>query len=264
MDAALADVEFLARSENRVRTLQLLAEGAHTRGELGETIGASQATLGRILEDFRERSWVRRTADAYVATATGRLVAEAVTELLATVETEHQLRGVIEYLPTEAMTFDLDRLADATITTPSPTKPTAPLSRVLDLMGSTADLRAVSHTFNEQSLAVVTDRVEAGEQTFRGVFGAGTIDALAVDERSWEQLTDLAAAENARIWVHDGEVPMAATVGDETVTLLLRDDSRLIQAAVESTDPTVRAWAIDAVEEYRRKATAFSPDAYRD
>jgi hypothetical protein len=264
MEAALAEVEFLVRSENRVQALQVLAEETQTRGELGETVEASQATLGRILEDFRERSWIRRTDGEYVATATGRLVASAVTGLLDTVTTERKLREIVAYLPTAAITFDLDCLADATITTPSPTKPSAPLERVLDQMGTAAELRAVSHTFNERSLAVVADVVGAGTQTFRGVFGAETIEALAADERSWELLTDLAAREAAELHVHDGDVPMAATIGNGKTTLLLRDGDGLVQATVESTDPTVREWAIEAFEMYQAQSIPFKPADYQN
>ena len=263
MEAALAEVEFLARSENRVQALQLLAEEVHTRGELGAAIGASQATLGRILEDFSERSWIRRAEKGYVATATGRLVADGVTELLETVATERKLREVVAYLPTAAMSFDLDRLADATITTPSPTKPSAPLERVLNQMGTATELRAVSHAFNERSLAAVAEAVEVGTQTFQGVFGARTIEALAANERWWALLTDLAASEAAELWVYDGDVPLAATVGDGRTALLLRDEDGIVRAAVESTDATVREWAVGVFEEYRSRAVPLDPAEYR-
>ena len=139
MEAPLEEIEFLARSTNRVEVLQLLATRPHTRRSLATATGASQATLGRILEDFAERSWVRHDGSEYVATATGGLVADGVAELVAILETEAKLRDVVAYLPAEAMGFDLRRLADATVTIPSRTRPSAPLQRVLEAMGEADD-----------------------------------------------------------------------------------------------------------------------------
>ncbi len=87
MDVALEEIEFLALSANRVEVLRLLATEPHSRGELAAETGASQATLGRIIADFEERSWIRRTGGEYVATATGRIVANGFTDLLGGLET---------------------------------------------------------------------------------------------------------------------------------------------------------------------------------
>jgi len=167
--------------------LGLLAEGRHTRNELATATGASQATLGRILGDFKDRSWIRHDGSEYVATATGRLVAEGFTDLQEILETEGKLRDIVDYLPTHAMDFDLRRLSDATITVPSATRPNAPLSRLLDFIRDGDDVRTFSHTFNGQTLRVVQRaRVTAGDQRFSGVFGRNAIDALLTTSRSFE------------------------------------------------------------------------------
>ena len=74
MESVLAEVEFLARSQNRVEVLTALAEQRQTRRDLEAQTDASQATLGRILGDFQDRSWVRKDGSEYIATATGKLV----------------------------------------------------------------------------------------------------------------------------------------------------------------------------------------------
>ena len=144
MEETLAEIEFLALSPNRVTVLESLAGGPRTRSELAEETGASQATLGRILGDFEDRDWVARTDGAYAATATGRLVAEGFRELLDVMATERDLRDVVAYLPTEAMDFDLRHLADATIVTPTETRPNAPLQRLLALMRRADSVTAFS------------------------------------------------------------------------------------------------------------------------
>ncbi len=169
-DASLEEIEFLSLSSNRVAVLGLLATGSYTRTELAAETGASQATLGRVLSDFAERSWITRAGSEYTATATGQLVAAGFEDLQRILETERKLRGIVEYLPAAAFDFDIRRLSDATITLPTQTRPNAPLQRLLSLLQDGDSVRAVSHAFNEQSLTVVRERTAAGEQTFEGVF----------------------------------------------------------------------------------------------
>ena len=258
MESALEEIEFLALSANRVEVLELLAERGHTRNELAAETGASQATLGRILGDFRERSWIRRDGSEYVATATGGLVASGFTDLQEIIETERRLREVVDYLPTAELTFDLRRLADATITTPSQTRPNAPLSRLLELLEDADDVRTVSHAFNEQTLTVVQERAATDEQTFRGVFSRSAIEALVDDPELRDRLEALLATDGASVRVRDGTVPLAVMLLDDVVYLLLRDEGGVLRASIDTDDPAVRSWAEGTIEEYWTDADSLS------
>jgi predicted transcriptional regulator len=262
MEAPLEEIEFLARSTNRVEVLQLLASGPRTRQDLAAATGASQATLGRILEDFAERSWVNREGSEYVATATGELVADGVEELVSVLETEAKLRDVVAYLPAAELGFDLRRLADATVTVPSRTRPSAPLQRVVDAMEGAKTLRAFSHTLNEQSLATARERVAAGEQTFEAVLSTDAIEALADDEGLWAELRALAGSDDAEIRVRRAAVPLSVTVADGTVYLLVRDEGGILRASLHTDDPAIREWAEETFSEYWNAADPFDPTAF--
>jgi predicted transcriptional regulator len=261
MESALEEIEFLALSSNRVELLRLLAEAPRTRSDLAATTGASQATLGRILHDFEERSWVRRESGAYEATATGRLVADGFTDLLDILETEAELRDIVEYLPTDALGFDLRRLADATITVPTQTRPNAPLQRALDLVRDADEYRVFSHAFNEQSLRAIRERTTDGG-TFEGVFSRSAIDALADDSELRRRLASLLDAEGAEVRIREEEIPVAVTIADEVVHLLLRDADGVLRASVETDDPVVRSWAEDAFERYWETASPIDRDEF--
>ncbi|SEO45151.1 Predicted transcriptional regulator, contains HTH domain [Halogranum amylolyticum] len=260
MESALSEIEFLALSPNRVETLRLLADRPHTRRELVAETGASQPTVGRILGDFEERSWVVRDGGEYRTTATGTLVAQGFDDLLSIVDTEEKLRPVVRWLPTDAIGFDLERLADATITTPSQVRPNAPVKRALDLLGDAEEVRIFSYAFNEQSLDVITDRTAAGQQRFEGVFSSSAIDAIADDSRLRQQLHELLTAEHASIRITDEEIPVAATVADSVVHLFLRDDRGLLQASLDVDDPAVLAWADETFARYWETATPLDPE----
>ncbi|WP_254278875.1 helix-turn-helix transcriptional regulator [Haloarcula marina] len=259
MESALADIEFLALSPNRVTVLKRLAAGRHTRRELADVTGASQATLGRILSDFEDRRWVRRAEGGYVATATGELVAEGFGDLLSILETERELRDIVPFLPTEAMDFDLRHLADATITTPSQTHPNAPLQRLLALMRDADEVTAFSHAFNDQSLSVAADRTD--DQRFRAVLSRTAVDALAAEAPLKKRLRSLVDAESAAIRVYDDDIPLAVTVVDDVVNLLVRDDRGVLQASVDTDSPAVRSWAMARFDAYWDASTPLDRDS---
>jgi predicted transcriptional regulator len=260
MESALAEIEFLALSPNRVDTLRLLAEEPHTRRELVEATGASQPTLGRILADFEDRSWVVRDGSTYRATATGILVADGFDDLLSIIDTEAKLRPVVRWLPTEAITFDLEHLASATITAPSQMRPNAPVQRALDLLEEATEVRIASYAFNEQSLDVITDRTAAGDQRFEGVFSSSAIDAIADDSRLRQQLHALLTADRASVRITDEEIPLAVTVADSVVHLFLRDERGLLQASLDVDNSEVRTWADELFARYWETATPLSPE----
>ncbi|QSG11421.1 Transcriptional regulator, contains HTH domain [Halapricum desulfuricans] len=260
MESVLEEVEFLARSENRVAVLTALADQRRTRRELEADTDASQATLGRILGDFQERSWVRKDGSEYIATATGKLVARGLTDLLEILETECELRGLVRYLPTHAMDFDLRHLADATITTPTQTRPNAPVKRLLELVGGASEVRAFSHAFNEQNLTVVERRASAGELSFAGVLSRSAIEALADDPELRSRLRSLLDAPDTEIHVREEGIPLAVTIADETVHMLLRDETGVLRASIDTDDEAVRSWASDTFDHYWRTATTLTPD----
>ncbi|RRJ31843.1 helix-turn-helix transcriptional regulator [Halocatena pleomorpha] len=250
MNGVLEEVEFLARSEHRVAVLRLLADESHTRGNLVDATGASQATLSRILRDFEDRSWIQRGDGTYSATATGCLIAYGFTDLLNVLTTERELRDVVEHLPTEELRFDLRHLTDATVTLPTGTRPDAPVGRLLELERNADRVRAFSHAFNERSLSLVTQRVHDEELVFEGVFSCDAIDALATDPGLRDRLVNLLDADGATVRVHEQTVPLAVTVAGRTVHLLVRDANGVLRASIDTDDSAVRSWAIDAFDGY--------------
>jgi len=253
MDRVLDEIEFLARSANRGDVLTALSECPHDRQALATETGASQPTLGRILRDFEDRGWVTHTDAGYTATPTGRLVAAGLIELSDCLAAELHLRGINEWLPAENLEFDLRRLGDATITTPTQTRPSAPVGRVIDLIETADHVRILSHAFNEATVAAVVEWVADGG-TFEGVFSAAAIEAVADEAALGEQLRRLQASEGATIRIAEESVPLAVTVADDTVSLLLRDEQGRLQAAVDTADPEVEAWATAFHRRYWERA----------
>ncbi|RJT02221.1 winged helix-turn-helix domain-containing protein [Halococcus sp. IIIV-5B] len=261
MDRALEEIEFLALSANRVAVLETLREHPCTRRELAERTDASQPTLGRVLRDLTERHWVTHDGERYTTTATGEMVAAEFTDLRETLETELRLREVMAWLPTDTMTFDLRRLRDATITRPSQTRPDAPVQRALELLWDANEVRIFSHAFNGRSLDVLQRRIADHEGRFEGVFSPAAVEALADDAPLRRQLQDLLAADDAEVRLYDGSIPVAVTLADDVVHLMLRDEGGLLRAGIDTDDEAAVAWARETHAAYWEHATPLDLDA---
>lgn len=260
MESILDEIEFLALSSNRVEVLSMLAKERYTRRELAERTDASQPTLGRILRDLTNRRWITYDGQRYGSTATGQLVAEGFTDLWEILETEQKLRGVVEWLPTEEMEFDLRHLATATITIPSQTKPGAPVQRVLELLRTSEHVRIVSHAFNEQSLHEIHHWTIEGRQTFEGILSPDAVDAIARDPTLRQQLQELIRSESAEIRLYENDIPIAVTITDDLVHLLLRDKDDLLRAALDTDDERVLSWARATHERYWRNSSPLDAE----
>jgi predicted transcriptional regulator len=260
MESALEEIEFLALSPNRVEALRHLVEEPRTRRELVELTGASQPTVGRILQDFEDRSWVTHDGGTYRASVTGKLVSSGFGDLVEILETDAELRPVVRWLPAEAITFDLDRLTVANVTAPSRVRPNAPVTRVIDLLGDASSVRIVSYAFNEQSLETIAERTAAGDQRFEGVFSSGAIDAIADDSQLRRRLRELLAAGGVTLRITDQAIPVAATIADAVVHLFLRNDQGVLQASIDWDDPAVCSWANDLFERHWESAEPLTVD----
>lgn len=255
MTEPLEAIEFLARSPNRVAVLRAVADEPHSRRALREETAASQPTLTRILRDFEENDWIRRTDEGYTATPLGGLLADGFADLLTVVETEQHLRDVAPWLPTDELDISLTALHDAMITRPTTTDPSGPLKRALELTDDARDHRILSYALNRDMVERLHAATVKGTQQFEAVVTDATIEPLRDAPALWTQFRAVADSDTVTIRVADQPVSFAMGVADDTVYFLLRDDGEVLRALVESDDERVLRWAHDTFERYWETAS---------
>jgi predicted transcriptional regulator len=243
LDPPLDDIAFLARSNNRVLVMDELRDDALTRRELRDRVGVSKPTLGRVLEGFEERGWVRTNGDrTYELTPVGGLLASSFDDLMDTVEATQELRELAPALPLESMDFDLDLLADATITTPSPTDASAHVRREAELLERTASVRFLCNQANPPTVEQYRDLVVDGGLELEAVITGDAIAAAATDEAMRPALEDLVACERATIHRTDDPVDVMLGLLDDTATIVPLDDTGVPLAFIEAESDPIREW----------------------
>ena len=253
MASPLEDVEFLARSEHRVDALRALREGPADRDDLRTATDASKATVARLLNEFEDRNWVAHEGGEYELTDSGEFVAEEFLRLIDRMETEHALRNVWQWFPTDLHGCTMSLFADAVITPPE-SNPYEPLPRNAELLGSASTLRLISkRTPKPGTHDLVLRNAATGMETELN-YPSTVIDyMLDVVDRSVIE----AAVESGHLTVsvHDS-LPTDAAVAlfDDRVAVWPRDDEGTVRIMVDTDAPEAVAWGESLYEEVRADA----------
>lgn len=263
LDAPLDDIAFLSRSNNRVRVLDELRDCGRTRRELRESIDVSKPTLGRVLEGFEERDWIRTNGREYALTPIGRLLAEEFDGLMDTVETTQELRDLAPRLPLEEMDFDIRLLSEARITRPSPEDASAHVRREGALLEETERVSFLCNQAHPPTMAAYRDRVVEDGLSMEAIITGDAIDAAREDPAMRPHLRDLVESDRASIYRSDEPVSVMVGLLDDVVSIVPLDESGVPCAFVESRSDPVREWVSDTLADYRADAEVVTPDAFR-
>lgn len=250
----LEDVEYLARSPNRVRVLKAMDTDSYTRSELRELTGISQPTLGRILDGFERRGWIRKSGTVYQRSRLGSLLADAFGHLLDTVETVQKLAELEERLPTERMDFDFRLFREATITTPHPPDVFAHLRRAEELVTPAAHTTWLTGNMYLDSIPKQRELLFERNQTQEVIISQAALDVALSRPETVAMIRELLESGRITVYRFDGTVPLSVGLADETALVVPYDDNNAPCALIDTENDVIRDWVSEMLREYREQA----------
>ncbi|USZ71744.1 helix-turn-helix transcriptional regulator [Natronosalvus halobius] len=264
MDAALEEIDFLARSTHRVGVLEGLTDGARERRDLAAATGASTPTMSRILADFEDRRWIARDGPTYCLTSLGEFVAERFLELREAMEIEHKLRDVWQWLPREMEGFSVDLFTDAVVSYPGPGYPYEPIERLTHLIEGTTRMRGFdSIVFKSINNEAVCQAVLDGME-LEYVYSPTALEQTL----AWnpERVMEAASCDHCTVLVHD-DLPDRSRCGlgvvDDRAGICCHDAETGALTAIIDTDAlAAREWAISTFERVRDEARPVESQAF--
>lgn len=267
--SARADVTFLVSSWNRYDVLRSVVSAPRPRDELRDTVGVSRVTLSRILSDLEARGWVTRRDEGYEATRAGSIVAAELTDFVASVRSLNRLGEHAEWIRLEAFDFDLARLEDAELITPSWDDRSAQTGRIVELVAESRHVRAVGTGLDRTVVKAVCDATIDGDLSVELVFDPSVVEAIADESELACPFADLAATDWASVYRYTGqesllELGIAETTGDgEDVVMLCGEyGDGAPPGTIRSTDPVVRNWAESYFEARRGDSRLLDPGVF--
>lgn len=257
-DAALEDIAYLSRSDNRVLVLNALSEGPHTRRELEEVTEVSRATLGRIVNEFEERNWAKRTTDGdYVATATGQHIITQFTPFAESIQAIRRLGEAMEWLPTDELSIGLHHFSDAFVKRPEHDDPMEFLDFFTEQIRDASEIRVLTHLAPPEPFArSMRDGFTTGRLDGVFVLTGDLVEYLRAREGRQERWRTYIEA-GADVHRYDEDIPCNLFVIDDTVFIKSsRAESVKLYYGepIVSENEIVRAWATDLIGAYQGEA----------
>ncbi|PSP88696.1 hypothetical protein BRC78_05925 [Halobacteriales archaeon QH_8_68_33] len=255
---ALADIDYLSRSANRVAILNGLADGATTRRELADRTGVSRATLDRIVNEFEERGWAERTPDGeYVATAAGVHVVREFRPFVESVAAVERLGEAVAWLPTDELDIGLHEFGDATVRRPENDDPAEAVEFMTGLLRESDEFRTLNHLLPPGIFErVLHDQVVSGELSVEAVTTRDVVDYFVESPGRRERWRDVLEA-GTPLFYRDPPIPCNLLLFDDLV-LIKRSDTGPIDDSygvpIVSENEAVLSWAHDLIDRYRADA----------
>lgn len=259
-EEGLADIAYLARSENRVGILETLVASTHSSREIEAATGTARSTLERILTELEERGWVERaTEGGYKATAAGEFAVAEFTPLVESMAALRTLGDAVEWLPREELSVGLHHFSDATVRTPESNNVTAPAEYMTKLLREATEFACLVRIAPPLGFEMaMRDRAVDGRLTTEHVITGDELDYLTDQPdriRRWREYLEA----DISVYCYDEDIPCNLFVIDETVLIVDREPE--VCAFIESESETVREWARDLIGTYRMQAERLSADA---
>ena len=262
LERPLEEIEFLARSPNRVRVLAALTDGPLERYELEEVTGVSRATLGRILDDFGERGWVVEDDREYEATQVGAYVSREFATALERFDPVPALSAVAEWFPDGGFDFDLGHLAGAAVVRSTRLDALAPTAHIARRIRSADRVRLVTYSVLPGIMEACWRGAVEGDLEVESVLEGGALERFETDSEMVEQARDMAESGRSEVYVYFGDVPSTVFVVDDAVLLCLSGGEGAPLAVVETDDEAIHEWAESLIEDLRGEGERLDPSLF--
>ena len=256
MNAAIEDIEFLVSSGHRLGVLEALSANPCNRNELRAATDASSPTIGRILNDFKDRNWIDRDGHTYQLTGLGEFVADRLEEFMEAMTVERRLRTVSPWLPHGLDGFSVELLTDAVVSYPGPGYPYEPLARHIQLLEAAERIQGFGMVMLKASILeayfdAVVDGLEA-----EMIYPPHVFETMV----SWnpERVGEALDRDNYTVMLHD-DLPTGDWCGiclsDKHLSICCYEpDTGMLQSLVDTDDPEANEWGESIMDQYRAEA----------
>lgn len=254
MEGAFDDIEFLTRSINRVKVLEVLATGSSSRAALQEKAGLTRPTLNRILTELVSREWVERRGSDYHATAVGAYLVAEFSTFAERFESVLDVAEIFPYLPEEVAALGVERFLDASVTMATVADPLRPVREAVEGIEDWDLLVMLSPTMTKEALEASSRAVQNG-QRFDAVFTRDVVETVRANPALRSSMNEFLSSDAVTCCVVDEKAPCILWYNHGEAGLGLSDVSGAPKALVRTSDAAVFGWVQTTIASYRERAT---------
>jgi len=258
MDNGIDDIEFLARSPNRVQILETLAETGHAeKDELQATIDGSRTTLTRNLYALEDRGWIQTANPTCTVTPAGQELVEDFLDVVKSMEVGMRFEEFFKWLSADEFDLDIQALADAELFTPEQEDPYAMINRHVEKLEETEHSRVLLPLTGLHAHETGHEQILTNGAEVELVVTPDVADTHQSAPKYDELTTEMVATNRFDLYVYEGTIPYGLALLDETVQILVDEDGEP-RAMLESDGEQVQQWAEHTYETYKNEALPVS------
>lgn len=254
MQGGTEDIEFLARSETRVRLVKMLhQDGKMGRDEVRNRLNASRTTVQRNLDALEDRGWVRNGNRTYSLAPCGEIIAEDFLDLVETVSIAEQLQPVLQYIDRSQFDLDYSWLTEASVLTGEPGDPWSMVNRHVERLREVDDVRALLPLTGLHAMEVSHDQIVNHGAKAVHIASPDVIDTFENNPAYRKYYDELAETNRYQLYRYSDDIPYFLGILDDIVQIGVDEDGEP-RALLETKNATVRDWAEHTFAEYRDAA----------
>jgi len=249
-DTAVELVDVIRR---RFEILTCLVEEPREKRTLVDELGAPRSTLDRAVRELEAVELVTYTEGEYTITPLGERLTNEFCAFLGRVDVALDLAPACQHMPIDEFDLDLRLLADAEMVVPNSDNPYAMIDRHVQQLATMDHARAMLpltglHAHETAHVRIVEHGAEVELVVEPGVA------ELMVSGSAFAPLTnEMLATDRFDLFVSEESIPYFVGIIDDIVQLGV-DEAGNPRAIVETDRQSVREWAQEKIDAYKRQA----------
>jgi predicted transcriptional regulator len=253
-----SEIEFLARSVNRLGILIQLAKTSQSRAALQAKLDIPQTTLRRNLVQLAEKQWIeeRPSENVYQILPPGEIIIKSFHELLQNVDTADSLASFIEYYP-GSISLDTETLTNCKVTCCQEGNPYSPVMNFDTILKETDIFHVALPVINPAYADTIKNRIlDDCEQEI--VIPTEVLEMLQSEYSS--VLTAFDETETAQLFVSEETPTLGIGLMDARVTVLTYGQNQQIHSLLkcDCDQQTIVDWAEQRYHSYKRTADIYA------
>jgi predicted transcriptional regulator len=227
--ASLADINYLARSHNRLRILELLCASSCSWAALRENLDIHRTTLQKNLNELEKRNWIENipTDNVYRVLPAGRIVVQSIRETMADFRTADRLDETLALLPEASPR----RALRACNVTRCDSHPYAPIQRLRTLVEETETFRGFTPVFNPLYVSPIKQRIRAEHES--EIIAPPTFFEMIRDDDA-SALNRTLQAESVQLLISDALPPFGVALLDDVAIITVYGSDMKVHTLLEA------------------------------
>lgn len=257
LSTTLAEINYLARSHNRFRILELICASPHSQDDLKKQLDIHRTTLRKNLRGLEKKNWIETipTDNVYHVLPAGQIVIQSLRATLANFQTADCLGDFLALFPKD-LPIQMQTLCACNVTYCDAQNPYAPMQRSLTLVREAETIRAFTPVFNPIYVETFEHPIPEDHE-FEIIGSQDVFETIQSDYTS--TLETALQAESVQLLVSDDVPRFGIALLDDIAVIAVYDRDMRVHSLLEANtgQQQVIEWAKQQYDTLRNTADKY-------